>query len=248
MPLSSEEIMLNVGTGIVAVPNEGKTTLKVYPQELIADTEGNVTDATDIAGMTEADLITCEFHNTHPYQTTVPHLVEGDVVTLLRHTDTQIIFWQPFKKSLIRKIAKVQHAYPAKQEDNVTDSEKNNYIIKLDTEAGLLGLFTSKDREEPVGFNIALNTKAGIFAFEVDNGEIFRWNAAERELTLITKKFKLATEETYIKGKITLDGDVRITKTLKTGKAASIGGNLSVKGGIKAITYVRAKLGKFLNL
>lgn len=245
----TDAVLIYIGTGIVAIPNEVNSgTIGVYPQELIADANGNVTDVTDINGLTQANIITASYRNTGAYSDDAPLLVEGDVVTLLEHTDTNVVYWQPFQRSLIRKVAKLNYAFPAKQEPNLNDAQDNNYRIKLDTEEGVLSLITTKAREEPVIYNISLSTASGIFTFQVDNGDLLQWDNNAKKLTLLTDEVHIVTKKTYVKGDTTIDGDVTITKSLRVKGSVASGGNVSAKGSVAANKSMRARLGRFPNL
>lgn len=245
----STAVLIYIGTGIVAQPNTKEdSTIGVYPQELLADANGNVTDVTDINGLTQADIITASHRNTDAYAIGTPLLVEGDVVTLLEHADTGVVYWEPFKRSLIRKVTKLGWAYPAKKDDDVDDTADNNYMVNFDTEEGTLSLATTKDQGEAVRYRIELNTKGGIFTFQVDNTDFLQWDNKSRKFTLITEDINIQAKTVYIKGETTIDGNVTITKNLTIKKSASSGGNVNVKGSVKAGKMMRSKLGRFPNL
>jgi hypothetical protein len=245
----SDAILIYVGTGIVAIPNEsGSGTIGVYPQELLADANGNVVDATDINGLTQADIITAAYRNTGAYSDLPPLLAEGDVVTLLEHADTNVVYWQPFQRSLIRKVTKLAYSFPAKPESNLNDDQDNNYRLKLDTEEGILSLVTTKARDESVAYNISLSTLAGMFTFQVDNGDVLQWDNESRKLTLLTNDIHIEVKKVYIKGETTIDGNVFITKSLKVKGSMASGGNISAKGSVAANKSMRARLGRFPNL
>ena len=247
--MPSTAVLIYIGTGIVAHPNTDESdSIGVYPQELLADANGNVTDVTDINGLTEADIITASFRNTDAYANNAPLLVEGDVVTLLEHADTSVVYWEPFKRSLIRKVAKIGKSYPAKKDEDVDDTENNNYRFNLDTEAGELSFISSKDRGEPLKYTVELSTGKGIFTFQVDNEDLFQWDNKSRKLTLVTKDIRIKATNAYLEAETTIDGNVTITKNLVVKGSASSGGNLNVKGSVQAGRMMRSKLGRFPNL
>ena len=245
----SDAILIYIGTGIVAIPNEQDNgSIGVYPQELLADANGNVVDATDINGLTQADIITATYRNTGAYSDLPPLLAEGDVVTLLEHADTNVVYWQPFQRSLIRKVTKIAYSYPAKPEPNLNDAEDNNYRLRLDTEEGILSLVTTKAREEPVAYNIALSTLVGMFTFQVDNGDLLQWDNESKKLTILTDNVHIETKKVYVKGETTIDGNVTVTKSLRVKGSIASGGNISAKGSVAANKSMKARLGRFPNL
>lgn len=245
----SNPVLIYIGTGIVAVAKDPNShTIEVYPQELIADTNGNVIDSTDIGGLSQSDLITAEFRFTDAYLTNSPMVVEGDVVTLLEHSDTNVVYWEPHVKSLIRKVTKIRHSYPSKERVDVNDADDNNYVLNLDTEEGILQFTTTKDRKEPVAYDIGLSFKDGKFVFKVDNDDILEWDNVSRKLSLVTKDVEIVASTVYIKGETTVDGNMTVTGNLKVEKSIGATGNISSKSSMRAAQTMGAKIGKFPNL
>lgn len=259
---AADAIFYYIGTGIVSEAKEPDSdTITCYPQELLADASGNVTDTTDIGGLTQADLITAEYRATDAYAIGSPMVVEGDIVILLQRSDTNVIYWEPHSKSLIRKIAKVKHVYPAKKREDTLDKDDNQYTVNLDTEEGILSILTTKDRDEPVAYSIGLSTHDGKFTFSVDNGDILEWDNVSKTFTLLTDAIKitaktvevtadtaLITAETTIDGSLTVTGDIRGNKSVRAKGSMASGGNVSAKGSMRAGRVMSSSLGRFPNL
>lgn len=245
----ADPVLVYIGTGIVATAKLPDVhTIEVYPQELLADANGNIIDSTNIGGLSQADLITAEYRFTDPYLTVSPMLVEGDVVTLLEHANTGVVYWQPHVRSVIRKVTKITHTYPAKKEVNINDDATNNYRATFDTEVGLLELVTTKARDEPVAYNIQLNTKDGKLSVIVDNGEQFVLDSVSHTLTVIVDKIEVTAKTVNIKGDTSIDGSLTVSGNIQSSKSIGASGNISSKASIRAGGSIKGKIGKFPNL
>jgi len=264
-----------VGLATVAIKKEPEVdVVKVYPQELLPDAVGNVAEDITLDGVTQSMVLEATYWPTDAYTMEAPMVVEGDKVVLLQHSDTQQYYWITHERVRTRRTTQIEHWYPAKKEHDVYDSPSNNYTTRLDTDAGILNLDTTRANDEKTEYNITLNTKQGVFSFTTDTGDKFTWDNVKKKLDITTDSCTLSLKSLTVDAKdikinanninvnadrlsisanVSIRGDTSIRGSTRLIGSASISGSLKVGGGIRSggtisASVVRASYGGFPNV
>ncbi len=155
---------------------------------------------------------------------TPPDVVKGETVFIYKMGEANQYYWTlAFNETDLRKKESVLHLYSNTDEHGEELTDKNSYSSLFDTKNKKINVKTSANDGEATTWDINLNTKAGVLTVKDGNGNTFKHNAKAGTLEAIYSSSVLVKSP-----KITLDGDVTVTKDLHVkGKIDDVKGDLT---------------------
>ena len=118
---------------------------------------------------------------------TAPDVRRGEMVVLYRYSDEDKFFWTTLHDDLaLRKLETVVYAWSGTKDEDVTEvTAASHYFMEVSTHKGQINLQTSKANGEFCAWNIQLNTKEGFFQIKDDVGNVFHFDAQEKQLSML---------------------------------------------------------------
>jgi len=116
-----------------------------------------------------------------------PDVRRGEVVMLYRFADEDKFFWTTLHDDLaLRKLETVVWAFSGTKDEGVTEVTAESYwFIEVSTHKGQINIQTSKANGEFCAWNVQLNAKEGFFQIKDDVGNVFHFDAKEKQLSML---------------------------------------------------------------
>lgn len=172
---------IGIGT-VVEDKEESNNYIKVYLNEITPGITGNIHQITeneytntDQSGIVKnikvsstGYVIAKWFNIYNSNRLTSPNVVTGEKVMIMKMDGDDEYYWSTISKNT-RKKERVIYGYSNRNSTKAVSNDDQDYIIVVDTINKEIVLHTSKNDNEPVGYDMVFNTHYGSYTLEDSN-------------------------------------------------------------------------------
>ena len=248
--------LISIEAIVVADKEAGSRMVEVYPFESLSSLEGTITAAQakvsntyrradgteETIELSVSATVRAEWLGS-PNEMLAPDVGRGESIKLYKAGNSGRFYWSDTGRGHDKRRTEVKTwAFAASNEDMDTDiivTDKNQYIVELNTKEGVLTIRTSKERGEVSVYEIQLNTGQGYIIAKDDTGNYVRLHTEDKIIELVNADgthVRLARKDIFAFAEKTINADaedinIRAEQnvTISAGKDISVSADKNIK-------------------
>lgn len=171
---------------------------------------------------------------------TAPDVVKGEMVLLIRYSDTDTYYWTPMKRqSALRRLETVLYAFSNLASGVKAFTKATSYWFEVSTHEKYIHLHTSANDGEVCEYDVSIDCKQGVVTITDSLGTMFRLDSQNGKVGM--KGLQLAVieaETTVVTNNLKVGGSIESVGSITSGGTIAAGGEVTSGGQVKGTAFI----------